>query len=131
MKQPPTNTYYSNCRNCGKSNKKSKSHIQHFEGPLCQKCDIKKENFIRYGTTGKITSCEICGLESDTQQSIQRGYGQVYFCELRCQMIYLACEKANDEEDLIEKLKNLALSKTYSSYPDCIMFGYEGSEVEW
>jgi len=46
-------------------------------------------------------------------------------------MIYLACEKANNEEDLIEKLKDLALSKKYSSYPNCNMFGYEGSEDEW
>ena len=46
-------------------------------------------------------------------------------------MIYLACEKANNEIDLIEKLKDLALSKKYSSYPNCNMFGYEGSEVEW
>src|ERR1043165_6115880 len=130
-KQSPKDTYYPNCGNCGKSNKKSKGHIQHFEGPLCQKCYIKKENFKRYGTTGKITSCEICGLESDTQQNMERGNRQIYFCEMRCQMIYLACEKANNEIDLIEKLKDLALSKKYSSYLSCNMFGYEGSEVEW
>ena len=46
-------------------------------------------------------------------------------------MIYLACEKANNEEDLIEKLKDLALSKKYSSYPNCNMFGCEGLEDEW
>ena len=62
---------------------------------------------------------------------MERGNRQVYFCEMRCQMIYLACEKANNEEDLIEKLKDLALSKKYSSYPNCSMFGYEGSEDEW
>ena len=105
--------------------------MQYFEGPLCHKCNIQKENFKRYGTTGRITSCEICGLESDTQQNMERGNRQVYFCEMRCQMIYLACEKANNEEDLIEKLKDLALSKKYSSYPNCNMFGYEGSEDEW
>src|SRR3989440_1583572 len=94
-------------------------------------CNIQKENFKRYGTTGRITSCEICGLESDTQQNMERGNRQVYFCEMRCQMIYLACEKANNEEDLIEKLKDLALSKKYSSYPNCNMFECEGSEDEW
>src|SRR2546421_4525493 len=94
-------------------------------------CNIQKENFKRYGTTGRITSCEICGLESDTQQNMERGNRQVYFCEMRCQMIYLACEKANNEEDLIEKLKYLALSKKYSSYPNCNMFECEGSEDEW
>src|SRR2546423_8236604 len=62
---------------------------------------------------------------------MERGNRQIYFCEMRCQMIYLACEKANNEEDLIEKLKDLALSKKYSSYPNCNMFGYEGSEDEW
>ena len=131
VKQSPINAYYPNCRNCGKDNKKSKSHMKHFEGPLCQKCDIKRENFERYGTTGKITSCEICGIESDTQQNMQRRNGQIYFCEMRCQMIYLACEKANNEEELTEKLKNLALSKTYSSYPSCMIFEHEGSEIEW
>ena len=131
VKQSPRNIYYSNCQNCGKTNKKSKGHMQYFEGPLCHKCNIQKENFKRYGTTGRITSCEICGLESDTQQNMERGNRQVYFCEMRCQMIYLACEKANNEEDLIEKLKDLALSKKYSSYPNCNMFGYEGSEDEW
>src|SRR5881396_3530884 len=50
---------------------------------------------------------------------------------MRCQMIYLACEKANNEEDLIEKLKDLALSKKYSSYPNCNMFGCEGLEDVW
>ena len=105
--------------------------MQYFEGPLCHKCNIQKENFKRYGTTGRITSCEICGLESDTQQNMERGNRQVYFCEMRCQMIYLACEKANNEEDLIEKLKDLALSKKYSSYPNCNMFGCEGLEDEW
>src|SRR5437764_704490 len=112
-------------------NKNTKGHMQYFEGPLCHKCNIQKENFKRYGTTGRITSCEICGLESDTQQNMERGNRQIYFCEMRCQMIYLACEKANNEEDLIEKLKDLALSKKYSSYPNCSMFGYEGSEDEW
>src|SRR2546423_339911 len=131
VKQSPRNIYYSNCQNCGKTNKKSKGHMQYFEGPLCHKCNIQKDNFKRYGTTGRITSCEICGLESDTQQNMERGNRQVYFCEMRCQMIYLACEKANNEEDLIEKLKDLALSKKYSSYPNCSMFGYEGSEDEW
>ena len=53
------------------------------------------------------------------------------FIFAKCQMIYLACEKANNEKDLIEKLKDLALSKKYSSYPNCNMFGYEGSEDEW
>src|SRR5438067_1375080 len=130
-KQSSRNIYYSNCQNCGKTNKKSKGHMQYFEGPLCHKCNIQKDNFKRYGTTGRITSCEICGLESDTQQNMERGNRQVYFCEMRCQMIYLACEKANNEEDLIEKLKDLALSKKYSSYPNCNMFGYEGSEDEW
>ena len=62
---------------------------------------------------------------------MERGNRQVYFCEMRCQMIYLACEKANNEEDLIEKLKDLALSKKYSSYPNCNMFECEGSEDEW
>src|SRR2546423_4456301 len=62
---------------------------------------------------------------------MERGNRQIYFCEMRCQMIYLACEKANNEEDLIEKLKDLALSKKYSSYSNCNMFGYEGSEDEW
>src|SRR2546423_8129303 len=62
---------------------------------------------------------------------MERGNRQIYFCEMRCQMIYLACEKANNEKDLIEKLKDLALSKKYSSYPNCNMFGYEGSEDEW
>ena len=123
VKQSPRNIYYSNCQNCGKTNKKSKGHMQYFEGSLCHKCNIQKENFKRYGTTGRITSCEICGLESDTQQNMKRGNRQVYFCEMRCQMIYLACEKANNAKDLIEKLKNLALSKKYSSYPNCSMFG--------
>src|SRR6266496_4458579 len=131
VKQSSRNIYYSNCQNCGKTNKKSKGHMQYFEGSLCHKCNIQKENFKRYGTTGRITSCEICGLESDTQQNMERGNRQVYFCEMRCQMIYLACEKANNEEDLIEKLKDLALSKKYSSYPNCNMFECEGSEDEW
>ena len=62
---------------------------------------------------------------------MERGNRQVYFCKMRCQMIYLVCEKANNKEDLIEKLKDLALSKKYSSYPNCNMFGCEGLEDEW
>ena len=85
VKQSPVNTYYPNCRNCGKSNKESKGHMGHFDGPLCHKCDIKKENFKRYGTTGKVTSCEICGISSDDQQNMQRGYEQIYFvkCDVK------------------------------------------------
>ena len=50
----------------GVANKKSKSHMKHFKGPLCHKCNLQKENFKQYRTTEKITSCEICELESNT-----------------------------------------------------------------
>ena len=43
VKQSPRNIYYSNCQNCGKTNKKSKGHMQYFEGPLCHKCNIQKK----------------------------------------------------------------------------------------
>src|SRR4051812_47461452 len=75
--------------------------------------------------------CEICGMESDGQENIQRNNGQVYFCDMRCQMIYLACERANNEGEVTQKLENLARSKKYSSYPSCEMFEHEGSEETW
>ncbi len=123
--------YYSECQNCGKSNKKSKNAMGHFEGSLCHKCQQRKENFQRYGTTGKITMCEICGTESDGQENIQRRNGQIYFCDMRCQMIFLACERANNEDEVTQKLENLARNKKYSSYPSCEMFEYEGAEEVW
>ena len=87
---------------------------------MCSKCVIKKENSDRYGSFSKIINCEVCRIETDQYHYIKRMPQKLFFCQIKCQAIYLAAERTKWEKDpntLFDKLRTIAYSTTYRNYP--------------
>ena len=117
------------CEYCNRSAKRTWNELTKLENGsmICSKCLSKKEDSDRYGSTTRIDTCEVCGTTSNTLSWIERGNIKYPFCELRCQVIFLAVERSkNDkrayEDDnpqiLYEKCASLAYGKPYNSYPE-------------